>query len=239
MSFNRHQAIALARDILSLYANPSAASIYARDTDTQVLVRDDGADRFTIIIPGTDSLVDWSTNRKVRKTKVSHGKVHRGFQIAMLSVIDPIIAALPRGARVTICGHSLGGALATLIAERLAALNWFNLEAVYTFGSPRVGNWSFAAHYNSLLHDITFRIFNARDPVPRVPFVFGTYKHAGTEVYLNDAGGVRIAQPLVTSVIETVKQLREAGTATDSERKFISVSAHNLIQYIGKLEALA
>lgn len=239
MSFNRTLALALARDILAVYANPSLATIYAADTDTQVLIRSEGGHRYTIILPGTDSLTDWRTDLKVRKTRVTGGKVHRGFQIAFLSVIDAIIAALPSNAIVTICGHSLGGALATLIAQALQRLDWITVAAVYTFGSPRVGNWSYAGHYNARLHDRTFRIVNARDPVPRVPKVFGTYKHVGTEVYLSAPGLVKFGQPWVSSVIETVEQFQDLTTTTESRRKFISVSAHSLVQYITKLEALA
>jgi pimeloyl-ACP methyl ester carboxylesterase len=40
---------------------------------------------------------------------------------------------------MTVCGHSLGGALATLLALDLAASTGFSHPVVYTYASPRTG----------------------------------------------------------------------------------------------------
>jgi hypothetical protein len=79
-------------------------------------------------------------------------------------------ATQPRERRVWITGHSLGGALATLAADRViraGILKPSDIGGVFTFGQPRVGNGPFARGYP--LHDRHFRFVNGNDVVTRVP----------------------------------------------------------------------
>jgi hypothetical protein len=71
---------------------------------------------------------------------------------------------------VTICGHSLGGALATLLAADLAANAGgpFKVVTVYTYASPKKGDPLFVSTYNHLVPD-TSRIANRLDLVPKLP----------------------------------------------------------------------
>ena len=63
--------------------------------------------------------------------------------------------------QVYVTGHSLGGALATLMSTLLAqsvASGRRNLElTMYNYGSPRVGNGAFVQQYNQLVPD-SFRV---------------------------------------------------------------------------------
>lgn len=77
--------------------------------------------------------------------------------------------ALPRPASsVTICGHSLGGALATLLALDVAANTGFTDPAAYTYGSPRTGDSLFAGTYDQVVTN-SYRIANRLDIVPALP----------------------------------------------------------------------
>jgi predicted lipase len=69
---------------------------------------------------------------------------------------------------LTICGHSLGGALATLLALDVAANTAFSSPAVYTFGSPRTGDSLFASTYDQVVKN-SYRIANRLDIVPTLP----------------------------------------------------------------------
>jgi Lipase (class 3) len=86
---------------------------------------------------------------------------------------------------LTICGHSLGGALATLLALDVAA----NAEAafrnpiVYTYASPRTGDEQFTAKYNQLLAT-THRLVDNADLVPQLPSD-PPYKHVGDAVEMD------------------------------------------------------
>jgi hypothetical protein len=80
---------------------------------------------------------------------------------------------------LTILGHSLGSALATLAAAQLASQNPANVKdliTVWTYASPRVGLLDFMNNYNKDVPN-TYRIWNDLDLVPGVP-VF-PYVHVG------------------------------------------------------------
>ena len=74
--------------------------------------------------------------------------------------LDP---ALP----IVVCGHSLGGALATLLVADMAANTPLRPQA-WTFASPRVGDATFAARYGAL-SGVSWRIYNQVDIVPYFP----------------------------------------------------------------------
>ena len=69
---------------------------------------------------------------------------------------------------VTICGHSLGGALATLLALDVAANTVFTEPAVYSYGSPRTGDSLFAGTFDQVVSN-SYRIANRLDIVPALP----------------------------------------------------------------------
>jgi hypothetical protein len=131
-----------------------------------------------------EMLSDLTTNVDIRLTDwVPGGKVHRGFKDALEEVwpdLLPYIMDLQRrGRAIWVTGHSLGAALATLCAARHP-----NVQGVYTFGSPRVGD---AAFRESLEVDI-YRVVNNADIVPRVPPPV-SYVHVG-KLMLIDAEGI-------------------------------------------------
>lgn len=69
---------------------------------------------------------------------------------------------------VTICGHSLGGALVTLLALDVAANTIFTNPTVYSYASPHTGDSTFTAMYDHMVPN-TFRIANRVDIVPKLP----------------------------------------------------------------------
>ena len=78
---------------------------------------------------------------------------------------------LPEGPpikHVVFSGHSLGGALATLAAVQFAKQYPDIVVSCVTFGSPRVGNGSFAQMFNKCCAG-SFRFVNEDDPVPMGP----------------------------------------------------------------------
>jgi len=250
MNFVPSTASHCARLIAGMYDGRLAPTIVSTATDTQVRVEVYDSIAY-VLFPGTASATDWKTDAKIRKEPWfdgASGRVHRGFKAATESVLSAIIKTIPAGRRITVAGHSLGGALAMLTAHALAHDYKFAHLAspgtaeigieVYTFGQPRVGNWVFASDYNAALHDVTFRVVNAGDPVPKVPFVFGSYKHAGTEVYLKRDGGMTVDHPWWSEVQEAT-----AFASLDASRENPSANFnlphHSIASYIAKLEALA
>jgi triacylglycerol lipase len=76
----------------------------------------------------------------------------------------------PSGADVFVTGHSLGGALATVLApwlvHRLSQRNAHNIVMPYTYAAPTAGNLTFANFYTGLFKN-SYRYYNVIDVVPK------------------------------------------------------------------------
>lgn len=112
------------------------------------------------------------------------GKVHRGFKNALDDIWKDLYACLEsirrRGFPIWMTGHSLGAALATLAGDR-----YEKTQAVYTFGSPRVGNAVFSEKYKTPC----YRIVHNGDIVARIPPpIF--YRHVGEIQFIDGQGKV-------------------------------------------------
>jgi len=135
------------------------------------------------------------------------GRVHDGFFDAFGTVADGRLMAKIAGLHGTevglwITGHSLGGALATVTAARLLeemeAGQPHPLRAVYTFGSPRVGDRAFRSRFTELArkHGVrTVRVRNGRDTVTNVPGLLMEYAHVGLLLHLTEEGIAVIDDP--------------------------------------------
>lgn len=150
-------------------------------TDTQaMLVKSATTPPFAVLaFRGTEqTLQDFISNLEIGVLPLNPHKVdvHDGFSKALDSVwsdIDKELAQL--NCPVFYTGHSLGAALATLAAERRTP------QAVYTFGSPLVGNQAFV---NSLGQLPIYRIVDDEDLVTTLPPAILGFRHVGTEIRL-------------------------------------------------------
>jgi predicted chitinase len=89
-------------------------------------------------------------------------------------------AAIPATASVTVVGHSLGSALATLYAMENATNGKIHNPLLCTFASPRVGDAAFVAAF-STLPLTSWRIVNAPDIVPKLPPEIAGFQHVAVE----------------------------------------------------------
>ncbi|KAL0349073.1 UNVERIFIED_CONTAM: Lipase [Sesamum angustifolium] len=154
-------------------------------------------------------------------------QVHSGFLSAYDSVRTRLISLIKQAIghrgdssdllpkwHIYVTGHSLGGALATLLALELSSSLLAKHGAIsvtmYNFGSPRVGNRRFAEVYNEKVKD-SWRVVNHRDIIPTVPRLMG-YCHVAQPVYLA-AGDLRSASDNV-DVLEDGYQGDVIGEAT-------------------------
>ena len=157
--------------------------------------RKSNANNIFIVFRGTepnqmkDILADVKAWRKPAREK---GLIHFGFAQALDKVYDNIVQWLSEqkldGERnITCTGHSLGAALATIMASRLDA------NELYTFGSPRIGNRAFVKEMNNdgIKH---YRFVNNNDIVTKVPFPI-RFVHHGELVYINHHGNIRKMSP--------------------------------------------
>ncbi|PHH84233.1 hypothetical protein CDD83_2273 [Cordyceps sp. RAO-2017] len=129
-----------------------------KKSDTQATIwKRDSTKEIILGIPGTHSLQDWATD--ISAVPVAYFdpdiecrgecRVHYGFLKAWNSIKSDVKKGLGSalkkhpGYGVTITGHSLGGALATLAFVSLAR-SQFGVRHAFTYGQPRVGNKDFA-----------------------------------------------------------------------------------------------
>jgi hypothetical protein len=155
-------------------------------TGTQaMLVESEGPPAFAVLVfRGTEqTLKDFLSDIEVGAKVIFGGEVgvHEGFAKAIDSLwgdIDEELATLR--CPVFYTGHSLGAALATLAASRRAP------QAVYTFGSPLVGNRSFVA---SLDNVPVYRVVDGTDTVTFVPPEILGFRHVGILQLLTGLAG--------------------------------------------------
>ena len=117
------------------------------------------------------------------------GKVHRGFKSEVDEIWPHIEKALEKNEKpIWFCGHSLGGAMATICAGR-CMLSYLKAEpeGLFTYGSPRVGCRRYVNHVK-IPH---YRWVNNNDIVTRVPPAWLGYRHSGTEMYLDRMGRLK------------------------------------------------
>ena len=113
--------------------------------------------------------------------------LHQGFAQAAESIYKEVLPTLKKGYMISTTGHSLGGAVALILAMYLD-MDKIPLGPVITFGQPKVTNVSGALAFNDL--DVT-RVVTARDLVPLVPPMdpldinnLDIYWHLGKEIVL-------------------------------------------------------
>ncbi len=120
-------------------------------------------------------------------------------------------------------GHSLGGAVTTL-AARHCSQQQLPIEAVITFGAPRVGSPRFADSYNAKivepgskkLGDITYRFVNLNDPVGEVPPWLMGFCHVGSpELHETPAVGISTAPGTTWSGMINLTRLERICLALD------------------------
>ncbi|CAM9150752.1 unnamed protein product [Ascophyllum nodosum] len=92
-----------------------------------------------VAIRGTVSLKELSINLKTRLVfdEECGCNLHEGFKGMSDSVADDIEQFLEPGAEIKVCGHSLGGAIAVIVAAKLKRRG-HNVVMAMTFGAPMV-----------------------------------------------------------------------------------------------------
>lgn len=128
-----------------------------------------------IAFRGTSSTPNWISNLIASQKKFKYIKedclTHRGFTDIYSSARSEIISALSKlspSKTLYVTGHSLGGALASLCAIDIAANTPYTSPNLFTYGSPRVGDPTFAKVFSKYVRN-SYRIANPFDIVTHAP----------------------------------------------------------------------
>ena len=161
-------------------SNEHLAIVAFRGTEIRRRFRESGIE---------DILIDLKTDFKISLVDSGlGGKVHEGFNEALDRVwekkgLRSYMKGLQKNRRkLWVTGHSLGAALATLLAFR-----YLDVQGLYTFGSPRVGDADFKRHFQ--IRSRNYRFIHHSDIVTRVPPAL-VYRHVGEPIYIDGKGKV-------------------------------------------------
>lgn len=151
-----------------------------------------GTTYVAFVLRGTEGFGEWFQDFDMIQTdfcpgssETSVGKVHAGWNlyysqlqyypasgIGAASTLQDIFENLDATVVVTVTGHSLGAALATLLAVDIS-VNQNSSVDLYTFASPVVGDPDFAAYFNNLANATNavtnYRVANGWDIIPNMP----------------------------------------------------------------------
>ena len=158
---------------------------YVADADDWIVM----AFRGTQVDDFWPSVLDWSIDARIMPVPDAHGdSVHAGFLAAIREVWSDVIGHVKtlqarRSRPLWVTGHSLGAALATIAANLCGDEPDSGLHAVYTYGSPRVGDQPFVRRIGAPV----WRMRNNSDLVTNVPLGL-VFRHAGALALVDGAG---------------------------------------------------
>jgi hypothetical protein len=183
----------------------------------------------TIAIRGTANLENVMLNLNVSLLPDAKLDImlHQGFASAARAVYKDVKPYLATGKPIQITGHSLGGAIAVILAMYLK-VDDYPLTSVVTFGQPKVTNVSGAERFTGL--PLT-RVVTLQDIVPLVPPLsplqiqeLDIYWHMGEEVIL--MGNHQFS---VTSGLKSMLRATKFTSAIPNEK---NLTAHKMTTYL-------
>lgn len=162
-----HEQLQVAADMACrVYSDPKDWIIHTGVTATWVAIE------------GSDELADWRRNFEFFLTSTDE---HLGFGTYARELMGQMLAAgihLDATKPLILCGHSLGGAVATIIAAQLQ--DHLPLIELVTFGSPRPGGRRFRERLRVPHH----RYVHADDVVPKLPAAVLGFRHTAPALQL-------------------------------------------------------
>lgn len=191
------------KDARKIFDSMGYKSTYYQSKGSNVFVLEDTQDiivacRGTEVKEWKDIQADLTIDLVPSRTGV--GQVHRGFRNytdnLWHNIRDHVLDNPNK--KLWLTGHSLGAAMATLMAKRFVShpIN-HPVEALFTYGSPRVGNREYINTFNTLI--VHHRWVNDGDIVTKVPFS-PWYYHCGTKHGITQSG-------LITKNIENKRKI--------------------------------
>jgi hypothetical protein len=188
---------------------------YVAVCDSPAEVRRMGRRDVVVALRGTCTVLEWAENVRAglvpastsssssddgsAKVECGFWNLYKGSSAGAPSLSETVVSEVRRlldtykdeEVSVTVTGHSLGAALAVLIADELAGDDGVAGAAgapvaVFSFGGPRVGDRAFAARVEARGVRV-LRVVNAHDVVPRFPprLALPAYADVGRELRLD------------------------------------------------------
>lgn len=166
------------------------------------------------------------------------GMVHRGFAGALKQIWDQVAEALSAVAdyKLLFTGHSLGAAMATLAASLHLP------SALYTIGSPRVGDADFVASLEGKRLG-NYRFVDCCDLVTTLPPELIGYRHVGKPYYIDLARNIRQRDPddpyIATDQWKAEIEYAEKYALRAGNETFRKLADHAPVNYVWPVTAAA
>ena len=166
--------------------------IVMENTQCMIFEKDN---KFVVSFAGTNDDKDVLDDLNIMRTSYYSisgeycGRVHQGFINYYHNIRGKLLRYIMDYQKkdipdkeIIFCGHSLGGSCC------IAAIDIAHIEkkipiSVYTYGSPRIGNYTFAKKFNKKISK-SVRVVNQYDPVTRIPLAI-RYRHVDIEKKLD------------------------------------------------------
>ncbi len=193
------------------------------------LTTDDKTKTQNIVVRGTTNIENTIVNLALKLTFDKHTGVylHKGFLHAAQAIYTELKPQIKTDYVINTTGHSLGGAIALILAMQLDSDN-YNIGQVVTFGQPKVTNIAGAYKFQHLK---IIRVVTEKDIIPLVPLIdpmdindLDIYWHQGIEVIL--LSGSRYA------ILEGINSMLRATKFTQQALDESNIKNHQMKQYL-------
>jgi hypothetical protein len=162
---------------------------------------------FWISLRGSDSIEDWLNNIQIELVDLNwineanskNIKIHKGFSERWNNLYpffrDNIIFSQSLinfknqvkndnfSNKIIITGHSLGGAIGTILALNMTLYDKDYYILITSFGAPRIGNNEFIELIKNQQNIKIMRFVNKKDLVPHIPPLIASYRHSPQEIW--------------------------------------------------------
>ncbi len=185
-----------------------------------------------IAIRGTSNIENTilDISLKLKFNKHTGLRLHSGFLQAAQAIYTELKPAIRPSYTINTTGHSLGGAVAVVLAMYFDSDNK-KIGQVITFGQPKVTNIAGAYKFK---HLNIKRVVTQKDPVPVIPLIdpmdindLDIYWHQGTEILLLSGSEYAVLEGL-SSMLRATKFTQEPFTENNFKN-------HKMSQYLLKL----
>jgi len=214
--------------ILSQYGNIPDLAI------TYYLLTNEESRTQIIAVRGTSNIENALLDVDVKLVTDLHAgiRLHKGFSQAAEKIYREVKSQLKTDYTISTTGHSLGGAVAMILAIYLD-VDQFDVNHVVTFGQPKVTNITGAEKFRHL--NIT-RVVTPNDLVPLMPPLdpmeitdLDVYWHAGKEIIL--------LSDTDYAVLEGMDSMLRAAGFTQEPLTESNIQNHQIARYLSILES--
>lgn len=189
-----------------------------------------------IVARGTANAENGIVSLSLKLLPDKHSKIalHQGFSQAAEGVYQAVLPTLRKDYKISTTGHSLGGAIAVILAMYLD-IDHYTLGPIITFGQPKITNVGGAQAFR---HLNIIRVVTSQDLVPLIPPLdlmdinnINIYWHLGKEIVLLEGNDY--------AVLEGMKSMMRATRVINTTLSQENLDHHMMGAYLGQLEIKA